>query len=259
MIAPPTVTVRIALMAMLLTGVFAGSSVAQTQVDSFTQLPEVLRIGNVIYVEDDAGKRTKGRLLPSSGTQGSSSPPSREQRYFVGAGVLMDRGYYQSAFTPNSWRPGVTVDAGWLLSARRSLRVSAQIAAWGDRTFEDTDFTLSRDGRVTATSRSRTIVGTAAFGLHHLTNRRVRVASLWGLSGYTSSERLTKVGRDSGRTFSGGTQVSRAPGAAIGLEAAWASSRRTEVVGQVVGHVRVSRTIDGLVTLMPSLVFRWRY
>lgn len=68
MVAPISVTVRVALVTVLLTSAFAGSAAAQTQVNSFTQLPEVLKVGNVIYVEDDAGRRTKGRLLDLSGS-----------------------------------------------------------------------------------------------------------------------------------------------------------------------------------------------
>lgn len=81
MTAPPTLTVRVALMALSLTSAFAGSSAAQTQVDSFTQLSEVLKSGNVIYVEDDAGQRTKGRLLDLSGSS-LTIESGRQQRSF---------------------------------------------------------------------------------------------------------------------------------------------------------------------------------
>lgn len=179
-----------------------------------------------------------------------------EPRHFLAAGVVMDRGYYQFVSEPNSWRPGVTVDAGWQLSARRSFRVSAQIMAFGDRTFDDTDFTLSGDGRVTTTSKSQTALGTALFGLHYRTDRKVRVTSLWGLSAYTSAERVVRVGRE--RTFVGGTTISSAPGVAIGLEASLATSPRKEVVAQAVAHLRLSRDVHALATVMPTLVFRWR-
>lgn len=68
MVAPSEVYVRVVLMSLLLVGVFAASSAAQTQVDSFARLPEVIKIGSVVYVEDDAGRRTKGRLLNLSGS-----------------------------------------------------------------------------------------------------------------------------------------------------------------------------------------------
>jgi hypothetical protein len=84
MIAPPTLSVRVALMALLLTSAFAGSSAAQTQVDSFTRLPEVLKIGSVIYVEDEAGRRTKGRLVDLSGSSLMlESGSGRELRKFA--------------------------------------------------------------------------------------------------------------------------------------------------------------------------------
>jgi hypothetical protein len=40
----------------------AQSSVAQTVVDSFAQLGEVVRPGTMIIIEDDTGERTKGKL-----------------------------------------------------------------------------------------------------------------------------------------------------------------------------------------------------
>jgi len=82
MAAPLSAAVRVTLVALLLTGASAGSSAAQTPVDSFTQLPGILKIGSVIYVEDETGQRTKGKLRELSGSSLVLVASGRQERSF---------------------------------------------------------------------------------------------------------------------------------------------------------------------------------
>lgn len=204
---------------MLLTSAFAGSSAGQTQQESSTVRP-------------------------------------REPRYFVGAAVLMDKGRYQAAF-PVEWRPGVAIDAGWFLATRRSLRVSGQMRAWGARDFDRIESV--DEGPAFTTSTSRTVVGDVVLGLHHLTGRRFRVASLWGLSAYKTSEQVDTYAQRTGRRMFGGTLDSWSPGGVVGLEAAWATSPRTEVVAQLMGHAWLFPWyLNDMTSVTHKLTFRWR-
>ena len=58
----PRQTVRIAMLTFTLLISYAASGFAQAPVESFAQLPEVLKVGTIIYVQDEAGVRTKGKI-----------------------------------------------------------------------------------------------------------------------------------------------------------------------------------------------------
>ena len=66
--ATPLVIVRLSLLALVLTIVCARYGSAQT-VESFAELPQVLKRGTTVFVQDEKGERTKGtitELSPSS-------------------------------------------------------------------------------------------------------------------------------------------------------------------------------------------------
>lgn len=68
MAAPLSEAVRIPMFALALTIVCAGSSAAQTTVESFADLPKVLKPGIVVFVQDKTGQRTKGTITALSGS-----------------------------------------------------------------------------------------------------------------------------------------------------------------------------------------------
>lgn len=68
MAAPPSEAVRVAVIALVLTIVYARPGVAQPTVDSFDQLSQVLRPGIVVVVQDEKGQRTKGTITALSGS-----------------------------------------------------------------------------------------------------------------------------------------------------------------------------------------------
>ena len=81
--APPQ-TVRTGILAFTLVIVHAASGFAQAPVESFAQLPEVLKAGTVVYVQDEQGQRTKGKireLSPASLTL-FTSDGHRQERSF---------------------------------------------------------------------------------------------------------------------------------------------------------------------------------
>lgn len=47
----------------------ASPAFAQTTVESFTDLPQVLKKGNVVFVQDEKGERTKGKITDLSGVR----------------------------------------------------------------------------------------------------------------------------------------------------------------------------------------------
>ena len=81
--APPH-AVRTAMLAFTLVMSCAASGLAQAPVESFTQLPEVLKVGTIVYVQDEQGLRTKGKireLSPASLTL-ITSDGHRQERSF---------------------------------------------------------------------------------------------------------------------------------------------------------------------------------
>ena len=59
---PAPYAVRTAILAFTLVISCAASGFAQAPVESFTQLPEVLKVGTIVYVQDEQGQRTKGKI-----------------------------------------------------------------------------------------------------------------------------------------------------------------------------------------------------
>lgn len=81
----PQPTVRTGILAVTLVIAYAASSFAQAPVESFAQLPEVLKVGTIVYVQDETGVRTKGKireLLPASLTL-VTVDGHRQQRPFL--------------------------------------------------------------------------------------------------------------------------------------------------------------------------------
>ena len=58
----PQPAVRAGILAFTLVICCAASGFAQAPVESFAQLPEVLEQGTIVYVQDEQGRRTKGRI-----------------------------------------------------------------------------------------------------------------------------------------------------------------------------------------------------
>lgn len=58
----PQQTVRTGTLAFTLVIAYAASSFAQAPVESFAQLPEVLEVGTMVYVQEETGVRTKGKI-----------------------------------------------------------------------------------------------------------------------------------------------------------------------------------------------------
>ena len=68
---------RVALLTLAVTTVCVRTSAAQA-VDTFAQLPHVLGAGSTVYVYDDAGERTKGKITGITGS--SISVVTRDRR-----------------------------------------------------------------------------------------------------------------------------------------------------------------------------------
>jgi hypothetical protein len=68
MTAPIRLAVPVVLIAATLAVVFARPAVAQTTVESFDQLSQVLKPGVIIFVTDQTGQRTKGKISALSGS-----------------------------------------------------------------------------------------------------------------------------------------------------------------------------------------------
>ena len=66
MMHSPLHAVRTAILAFTLVISCAAWSFAQAPVESFTQLPEALKVGTIVYVQDEQGQRTKGKIREMS-------------------------------------------------------------------------------------------------------------------------------------------------------------------------------------------------
>lgn len=58
----PQQAVRTGILALTVVIAYAASSFAQAPVASFAQLPEILKVGTIVYVQDETGVRTKGKV-----------------------------------------------------------------------------------------------------------------------------------------------------------------------------------------------------
>lgn len=56
------VAVRNGMLVLVLIAACARPAIAQTTVDSFAELSQVLKPGNTVFVQDERGERTKGKI-----------------------------------------------------------------------------------------------------------------------------------------------------------------------------------------------------
>ena len=76
--------VRIGLLSVFLTALGAVSSFAQTVVvDSFERLPEVVKTGTVVFVTDEKGAQTKGKVTELSSASMQLLTPGMRERTVV--------------------------------------------------------------------------------------------------------------------------------------------------------------------------------
>ena len=62
------VAVRNGMLVLALVAVCGRPAVAQTTIDSFAELSQVLKKGNTVFVQDEKGERTKGKITELSDT-----------------------------------------------------------------------------------------------------------------------------------------------------------------------------------------------